>query len=152
MLGFAYILYYLFTGKSFAYFNWYDVGIRIAYTLLYNYFRNPDRGPNKAWLWVAPGILFYNVPLPMIHLWSMITIFQDGWGTSMRSGVELSKREQAWKRMKDLGFFVVWMGIVGGTAARLVAHMAGWANHGTVIMWGMIIPTLMSFYGLVIRD
>lgn len=151
LLGFVYILYYLITGKCFAYFNWYDVGIRITYTLLYNYFRNPDRGPNNAWLWVAPGLLFYNIPLPMIHLWSLVTVFQDGWGTSMRSGVELSRRGRAWKRMKDLGFFVVWMGIVGGTAGRMLANMAGWEDHGAAITWGILGPAMVSFYALVIR-
>ncbi|OQD77933.1 hypothetical protein PENDEC_c002G02437 [Penicillium decumbens] len=153
LLGFLYILYYLVTGHCFAYFNWYDVGIRIAYTLMYNYTRNPDRGPSNSWFWIVPGLLFYNIPLPMIHLWSLITVFQDGWGTSMRSSSELSKRGQAWKRWNDLGFFVVWMGIVGGTAARMAAHMAGWDDWSIyqAIAWGIVVPSALSFYGLVIR-
>lgn len=154
LLGFAYILYYLITGECFAYFNWYDVGIRIAYTLIYNYCRNPDRGPKNSWLWIVPGLLFYNIPLPMIHLWSLITVFQDGWGTSMRSTSEMTKRGQAWKRWNDLGFFVIWMGIVGGTLGRMTASKAGWDDGSTMqaIFWGVLIPTAVSFYGLVIRD
>ncbi|GLI73655.1 hypothetical protein PoHVEF18_001875 [Penicillium ochrochloron] len=154
LLGFGYILYYLITGRCFAYFNWYDVGIRVVYTLLYNFFRNPDRGPTNYWLWIGPGLLFYNIPLPMIHLWSLVTVFQDGWGTSMRSTSELSKRGQAWKRWNDLGFFVVWMGIVGGTLARMFANMAGWDEtsvHQAIVL-GMIVPSAVSFYGLVIRE
>ncbi|KAJ5103313.1 hypothetical protein N7532_003842 [Penicillium argentinense] len=154
LLGFAYILYYLITGECFAYFNWYDVGIRISYTLLYNYFRNPDRGPSNSWLWIVPGLLFYNIPLPMIHLWSLITVFQDGWGTSMRSTSEMTKRGQAWKRWNDLCFFVVWMGIVGGTLARMLASKAGWADGDIMqaVFWGILIPTAVSFYGLVVRE
>ncbi|KAJ5988768.1 hypothetical protein N7481_003978 [Penicillium waksmanii] len=154
LLGLAYILYYLITGECFAYFNWYDVGIRIAYTLIYNYCRNPDRGPKNSWIWIVPGLLFYNIPLPMIHLWSLITVFQDGWGTSMRSTSEMTKRGQAWKRWNDLGFFVVWMGIVGGTLGRMTASKAGWDDGGTMqaIFWGVLIPTAVSFYGLVVRD
>ncbi|OQE19953.1 hypothetical protein PENSTE_c014G05394 [Penicillium steckii] len=154
LLGFAYILYYLITGECFAYFNWYDVGIRIAYTLIYNYCRNPDRGPKNSWLWIVPGLLFYNIPLPMIHLWSLITVFQDGWGTSMRSTSEMTKRGQAWKRWNDLGFFVIWMGIVGGTLGRMTASKFGWDDGSTMqaIFWGVLIPTAVSFYGLVVRD
>ncbi|KAJ5232216.1 hypothetical protein N7468_005172 [Penicillium chermesinum] len=154
LLGLLYILYYLFTGKSFAYFNWYDVGIRVSYTLLYNYTRNPDRGPSHSWFWVIPGLLFYNIPLPMIHLWSLITVFQDGWGTSMRATAELSKRGQAWKRWNDLGFFVVWMGVVGGTAARMAATHLGWTDEGVflAIVWGICIPAAVSLYGLVICE
>ncbi|KAJ5888203.1 hyaluronan synthase [Penicillium taxi] len=154
LLGFGYVLYYLITGKCFAYFNWYDVGIRVAYTLLYNFFRNPDRGPTNYWLWIGPGLLFYNIPLPMIHLWSLITVFQDGWGTSMRSTGEMSKRGQAWKRWKDLGFFVVWMGIVGGVVARMAAQMAGWDEIRIIkaIALGVVIPSAISFYGLVVCE
>lgn len=153
LLGFFYVLFYLFTGKCFAYFSWQDVGYRIAYTVLYNYFRNPDRGPKNASLWIAPALLFYNVPLPMIHLWSLATIFQDGWGTPMRSNAETSRRGRAWKRFKDLGFFVVWMGIVGGSVARMAASTAGWDEQSTLraILWGVVIPSIVSFYGLVVR-
>ncbi len=32
-----------------------------------------------------PDIFFYYVPLPAIHVWSMLTLTADGWGTSMRA-------------------------------------------------------------------
>ncbi|KAF9886754.1 hypothetical protein FE257_011131 [Aspergillus nanangensis] len=153
LLGLLYIMYYLCTGDTFAYFSWYDAGFRIAYTVLYNYFRNPDRGPKNAGIWMGPALLFYNVPLPMIHLWSLLTIFQDGWGTSMRSTSEMHKQSQTWKRFKDLGFFVVYMGIVGGTLARLAAESAGWDPGATfrAIVWGMLVPSAVAFYGLIVR-
>lgn len=63
LFGSAYILYYCITGECFAYFNSHNVGVCITYTLLYNYSRNPDWGPSISWLWVVPGLLFYNSPL-----------------------------------------------------------------------------------------
>ena len=154
LLGFCSVLYYLITGRSLTYLNWYDVGLRVAYSLLYNFLRNPAKFPGNGWLWIAPGILFYYIPLPAIHVWSLITVFQDGWGTSMRSSSEISKRGKAWKRWKDLGFFIIWMGIVGGTFARIFANMAGWkdARLFQAIVLGMIVPSAVSFYGLVVRE
>ncbi|KAJ5908321.1 hypothetical protein N7495_001003, partial [Penicillium taxi] len=152
LLSFFYILYYLLTGNCFAYFDWYDIGMHYTYTLLYNFLRNPDR--TNDWFWVVPGLLFYSVPLPAIHLWSLITVFHDEWGTSMRSTTEMFKfkRAKAWKRWNDLGFFVVWMGIFGGTAARMTAQMVGWDDVFTFIVLGALIPSALSFYSLVVRE
>ncbi|CRL28903.1 unnamed protein product [Penicillium camemberti] len=154
LLLFGSILYYLITGRSLTYLNLSDLGLRVAYSLLYNFFRNPARVRSGGWLWIVPGILFYYIPLPIIHLWSLITVFQDGWGTSMRSSSEMSKRGKAWKRWKDLGFFVVWMGVVGGTLARMFANMAGWDETRIfqAIVLGMVVPSAASFYGLVICE
>ncbi|KAL4894855.1 hypothetical protein BDV59DRAFT_175090 [Aspergillus ambiguus] len=150
LLGLVYIIYYLVTGKSFAYFSWYDAGFRVVYTIIYNYIRNPDRKRIREAIWIVPALLFYNVPLPMIHLWSLITLFYDSWGTSMRSHAEMTKRGQTWKRFKDLGFMVVWTAIVGGTLGRMLASIVGLGTL-TAIFWGMVIPGMVSFYGLVVR-
>ncbi|KAB8229487.1 hypothetical protein BDV23DRAFT_182447 [Aspergillus alliaceus] len=154
LLVFLCILYYLITGTRFAYFSANDAFLRVAYTIGYNWLRNPDRGPRNAWVWIAPALVFYNIPLPSIHLWSMLTVFERGWGTTMRSNAELSKREQFWKRAYDLGFFVVWMGIVGGTAARIVSGYAGWDAAGTAkaILLGVVVPSAVSFYGLLVKE
>lgn len=71
----------------------------------------------------------------------------------MRSTSELSQRGKAWKRWNDLGFFVVWMGIVGGTLVRMFANMAGWDEMSIfkAIVLGMSVPSAVSFYGLVVR-
>jgi hyaluronan synthase len=151
LLVLASIIIYLLTGARFVYFSWLDIGCRLAYTTLYNWLRNPDRGPRLAWLWITPALLFYNIPLPIIQLWSLVTIFEHGWGTSMRSNAELSKHHQFWKRWYDVGFFVVWMGIVGATAARLLGSIAGWDDGTTFLamLAGLVIPSSVSFYALI---
>ncbi|KAL5355604.1 hypothetical protein BJX96DRAFT_141544 [Aspergillus floccosus] len=151
LLGLLYIVYYLVTGNTFAYFSWYDAAFRTVYTIIYNYLRNPDRKGKREAIWIVPALLFYNVPLPMVHLWSLITLFYDSWGTSMRSQSEITKRGEAWKRFKDLGFMVVWAAIVGGSLGRMFAFAAGWSTM-TAIFWGMLIPGMVTFYGLVVRE
>ncbi|KAB8074414.1 hypothetical protein BDV29DRAFT_173703 [Aspergillus leporis] len=153
LLVFLCVLYYVITGQRFAYFSFNDACLRVAYTIGYNWLRNPDRGPRNAWIWIGPALVFYNIPLPSIHLWSMLTVFERGWGTTMRSNAEMSKREQFWKRAYDLGFFVVWMGIVGGTTARIVAGYAGWDAAATAkaLFLGIVVPSTVSFYGLLVR-
>ena len=71
----------------------------------------------------------------------------------MRSTSEMSKRGKARKRWNDLGFFVVWMGIVGGTIARIAAQSAGLDGHSLfkAIVCGIVIPSAVTFYGLIVR-
>ena len=70
--------------------------------------------------------------------------------------VEAKAPEEIGKGQKQ--WFVIWMGIVGGTLARMFANMAGgWDDHSIyqAIVLGMIVPSFvpssMSFYELVIR-
>lgn len=43
----------------------------------------------------------------------------DGWGTSMRASGERARKE-TWKReWFETGFFVIWMGILGGVMAKV---------------------------------
>ncbi|PYH45952.1 chitin synthase [Aspergillus saccharolyticus JOP 1030-1] len=183
LLGLGYILYYLCTGASLAYFSWTDLFVRLLYTILYNLLRNPDRWARTQrpvlWGGLVPALLFYNVPLPMVHFWSAVTVMEDGWGTSMRSKeagvvpdvnelgvagqgkkegervvVEPSLTAEMWKRWKQLGFFVVWMGVVAGVAARILAGHLGyevWQTERAV--WGAVVVGFAgTFYGLVVRE
>jgi hyaluronan synthase len=149
------IIYYLITGKPFVYFCWWDLFFRAAYTILYNWLRNPDRGPTNGWAWIVPALLFYNVPLPAIQIWSMITVFNDGWGTTMRSNSEISKQSQSqlWKKWHDLGFFVVWMGVLGGTVARILGGLLAWGDGELyrAIWVGLLAPSAVTFYALILR-
>ncbi|RAL12441.1 chitin synthase [Aspergillus homomorphus CBS 101889] len=150
LLGMGYILYYLLTGASLAYFSWTDLGVRLLYTIIYNVFRNPDRGVRRLVLWVGllPALLFYNVPLPVVHFWSAVTVMEDGWGTAMRSPAGM------WKRWNELGFFVVWMGVVAGVAARIMAGHLGYEVLQTErAVWGAVLAGFAgTFYGLVVRE
>lgn len=115
------VLSYFFTSRKLLYFSNADLFLRVGITATYNLLRNPDRLRLASSWWVVPGMFFYNVPLPAVHIWSLLTLTADTWGTTMRANGELSKKDSTRKRWFKTGFFVVWMGIVGGTIARWVA-------------------------------
>lgn len=154
LIVFFSILYYLITGHPFVYFCWWDLVFRAGYTIIYNWLRNPDRGPTNGFVWIIPALLFYNLPLPAIQIWSMATVLEGGWGTTMRSNGEMSKQSQSqlWKRWHDLGFFVLWMGVIGGTCARIAGGLLSWSD--SVIfkaLWvGMLVPSAITFYALIV--
>ncbi|PYH99076.1 hypothetical protein BO71DRAFT_405634 [Aspergillus ellipticus CBS 707.79] len=175
LLGLFYILYYYVTGTSMAYFSWTDLFLRVLYTIIYNVSRNPDRG-SQSFGWVLPAMIFYNVPLPMVHAWSLATVFEGGWGTAMRAqgeaqgpgpgpglsgavkgGNPASKRAREGrmrKRMRELGFFVVWMGVVGGVVGRIATGLLGGGPEMAVraLGWGSVVFFGVTFYGLVVRE
>ncbi|KAK4173820.1 family 2 putative glycosyltransferase [Triangularia setosa] len=94
-----------------------DFVFRILISTTYNFVRNTHR-------WIVPGVFFYYIPLPAVQIYSMLTMAADGWGTSMRASgdMERAKRESRRKAWFDLGFFVVWMGIVMANHWRLAWH------------------------------
>lgn len=121
------VLSYLFTGTTpFLNFSLQDYAYRALFTLVYLKVRNPIRPTWGEWSWSLPAGLFYNVPLPAIQLWSLLTVFADGWGTSMRGSKEVEE-EARWKELKkrawEVGFFVVWMGVMGGVVGRWVSGL-----------------------------
>lgn len=99
-------------------FNMTDVIVRLVSLALYNFLRNPDRQSATAVLWMIPGLIFYNVPLPAIQIWSLITLTADTWGNSMRAGAELAKKDSLSKKWYEGGFVVVWMAIVGAIMVK----------------------------------
>lgn len=118
LIVFVQCLLYLFTEHNLLYFNMPDFGLRIVGIAAYNFLRNPDRQSTAAVLWMVPGLLFYNVPLPAVQAWSLVTLTADTWGNSMRSSTERAKKESQRKKWFESGFFVVWMGGVGAMLAK----------------------------------
>ncbi|KAH7178917.1 hypothetical protein DER46DRAFT_622454 [Fusarium sp. MPI-SDFR-AT-0072] len=116
------VLSYFLTSHKLLYFSYPDLFLRIGITTVYNILRNPDRLRLALSWYVVPGMFFYNVPLPAIHIWSLVTMTADTWGTAMRASTEISKKDSNRKKWFETGFFVVWMGIVGGTVARWLAN------------------------------
>ncbi|CAG9992226.1 unnamed protein product [Clonostachys byssicola] len=112
------MIYYFFTAKQLIVFSATDLFFRCIVGLVYNVLRNPHRLRTSSLKWVIPGIVFYHVPLPAVHLWSMLTLTADGWGTSMRANSEQAKKDSTWQAWWENGFFVIWMGVVAGSAAR----------------------------------
>lgn len=129
---------YLFTDLSLLSFNMPDMGLRIAGMMLYNLLRNPDRqAPGSLLLWMVPGLLFYNVPLPAVEAWSLVTMTADTWGNSMRSGTEIVKKDGLRKRWFESGFLVVWMGAVGAMLAKWTASRMLLTGSQT-LLWQLV--------------
>jgi hyaluronan synthase len=127
-------------------FSWWDYLHRPIITLIYLSLRNPYRPTIKEWLWSIPANVFYNIPLPAILMWSLITVTHDAWGTTMRSSKELmSQSSKLRAKIWELGFFVLWMGILGGALGRYIAGLlmlnplqtAGSIFVGAVPVWAM---------------
>ncbi|KAK4236549.1 hypothetical protein C8A03DRAFT_35551 [Achaetomium macrosporum] len=119
-IGAISIIWYFFTSQQMLVFSANDVLLRILIGCAYNVLRNPDRLTGKGLVWVVPSIFFYYIPLPAVHLWSMLTMSADGWGTTMRASGERARRETWQKAWFETGFFVVWMGILAGVLAKLL--------------------------------
>lgn len=122
VLGAVAVTYYLLTSRKLVSVCFADVGIRLLLGVLYNILRNPDRlgrGIGASGKWVVPGFFFYYIPLPAVHVWSMLTLTADGWGTSMRAdGDTIPATVSGEKPQFDLGFFVVWIGMLGAASAK----------------------------------
>ncbi|KAF7562262.1 hypothetical protein G7046_g1868 [Stylonectria norvegica] len=146
------VLYYLFTAKQLISISFLDLAFRSLLGVVYNLFRNPQRLDTRALLWIFPGMIFYHIPLPAIHVWSMLTLTADGWGTSMRASTELLGKESKRKSLWETGFFVLWMGAVAGTLARYVAGnlRADW-EHTMISMMLVSFAASLSTWKIIIR-
>ncbi|KAI3395313.1 hypothetical protein diail_1469 [Diaporthe ilicicola] len=144
VLGAVAVSYYLLTSRSLVSVCFADVGIRLLLGVVYNILRNPDRlgkGIGAGGKWVIPGFFFYYIPLPAVHVWSMLTLTADGWGTSMRADGETTPRPASGEKPKfDLGFFVVWMGVLAGAAAKWLA----WHYHLDLLHTGLFMIMSIS--------
>ncbi|KAK7428155.1 hypothetical protein QQZ08_005395 [Neonectria magnoliae] len=138
------VLSYFFTSQKLLYFSNNDLLLRIGITAMYNLMRNPDRLKLSSTVWVIPGMLFYNLPLPGLHIWSLVTLTADTWGTEMRANGELSKQDSTRKRWFETGFFVVWMGIVAGAMVRWMANEL-YLPHGVRLALMLSSILLASF-------
>lgn len=61
-------LLYLFTDLILLAFNMFDIDLHILGMLMYNSLRNPAPQSLSTALWMIPGLLFYNIPLPALHV------------------------------------------------------------------------------------
>ncbi|CAH0027109.1 unnamed protein product [Clonostachys rhizophaga] len=141
-------LIYFFTGKALVTLPLEDLAIRCIVGWSYNYLRNTHRLTPGTWKWLLPGLIFYHVPMPAVYFWSLITLTADGWGTTMRSSSEKAKKDGVWKAWWENGFFVVWMAIVCGSAARwLTNHVfVGLMSGMAATYFFLISAALGSFF------
>ncbi|KAH6844483.1 hypothetical protein B0I37DRAFT_377616 [Chaetomium sp. MPI-CAGE-AT-0009] len=144
-IGAIAIIWYFFTSQQLIVFSVHDLLLRVVIGSCYNLARNPDRLTRKGLLWVVPSILFYYIPLPAVHLWSMMTMGADGWGTTMRASGERARRESLKKAWFETGFFVVWMGILSGVLAKILGLYFGMVWHER--MAAIIVSSAVGSFG-----
>lgn len=146
-------LFYLFADISLLSFNMADVGLRLFCLAFYNFLRNPDRQSAGAMIWMVPGMMFYNIPLPAIHLWSLVTLTEDTWGNSMRSSSEQAKKDSLKKKWVESGFLVIWMGIVGAMLAKWISSRLEVMPSQT-LWWELLAAAICSLvsWKITIRD
>ncbi|PWY96187.1 hyaluronan synthase [Aspergillus sclerotioniger CBS 115572] len=134
-------------------FSFQDYFYRLVLTITYLALRNPYRPTAKEWMWSLPANFFYHVPLPAIQVWSFLTILHDSWGTTARSRTEAAKQSKLRLKIWEVGFFVFWMGILGGAAGRYVATslMPGSADVVTFnILLGVVPVWVVGGWWMVV--
>ncbi|KAH7318507.1 hypothetical protein B0I35DRAFT_432226 [Stachybotrys elegans] len=138
------IVYYFITSQKLIHIAVYDIALRIPIAIVYNFLRNPHRLSWQSLRWVLPGVFFFYIPLPALHCWALCTMTADGWGTTMRSSSELVKKDSTLTAWWETGFFVVWMGVVSGSIARVVSgYLALDSMHETV---AVLLSTLIAAF------
>ncbi|KAL1836418.1 hypothetical protein VTJ49DRAFT_5168 [Mycothermus thermophilus] len=145
VIGAVAIIWFFFTSQSLVIFSGRDILIRIVIGFCYNLLRNPDRLTRRGIAWVIPSVFFYYIPLPGVHLWSIMTMGADGWGTTMRASSERARKETLRKAWFETGFFVVWMGLLGGAAAKLIGIHMDWVWHQR--MAAIAVSSAVASYG-----
>ncbi|PYI09790.1 hyaluronan synthase [Aspergillus sclerotiicarbonarius CBS 121057] len=132
-------------------FSFQDYFYRLALTITYLALRNPYRPTAKEWMWSLPASLFYHVPLPAIQVWSFLTVLHDSWGTTARSRTEAAKQSRLRLKIWEVGFFVFWMGILGGATGRYVATLIpGSADVMTFIFLGVVPVWVVCGWWMVV--
>ncbi|KAJ8066294.1 hypothetical protein OCU04_005374 [Sclerotinia nivalis] len=110
---------YVFTGYTVHALQFWDFLLRVALCTSYNFWRNKSHVASIKYLVLSQ--LFYQLPLPGIMFWSVLTVLEGGWGTSMRNANEQKKsRFAGWDNLWSTTAVVIWMGFVGAAAARWV--------------------------------
>lgn len=140
------MLYFLVSGQYFLGLKLADLAMNVMISLVYVAMRNPYRVSWKAWLWVLPAQILYTVSLPGIALWGAATLLDDAWGTTMRATTEMSARTRLRTKIYELGFFVLWMGIVGGAMGRFLAMNF---QVGSPLYPALIFGPTLSIWGLL---
>ncbi|KAL7898575.1 glycosyltransferase family 2 protein [Trichoderma sp. SZMC 28014] len=131
-------MWYFFTGEQLIIVFIADLFVRVVASALYNILRNPHRLERASLKWIIPGMFFYHIPLPGVHVWSLFTLTADGWGTSMRNNSEMAKKDSVRQAWWETGFFVGWMAVVAGCVARWLA------THYELSTGGLLLAMLVS--------
>jgi hyaluronan synthase len=111
---------YVLTGYTAHTYSLIDLIGRIILCTGYNYTVNGKSVNGITYLICSQ--IFYQLPLPGIMFWSVLTVLEGGWGTRMRNQSE--QRKERWAGLENLwstSAVVLWMGFVAAAVARYLA-------------------------------
>jgi hyaluronan synthase len=111
---------YVLTGHAVYTYSLIDLIGRIVLCTGYNYAVNWKNVNGIIYLICSQ--IFYQLPLPGITFWSVLTVLEGGWGTRMRNQSEM--RKEKWAGLENLwstSAVVLWMGFVAAAVARYLA-------------------------------
>jgi hyaluronan synthase len=111
---------YVLTGYTVHTYSLQDLLGRIILCTLYN--QSVAKNTTNGIGFLILSQIFYQLPLPGIMFWSVVTVLEGGWGTRMRNQSEIQKGR--WAGMENLWsttVVVAWMGFVAAAMARYIA-------------------------------
>lgn len=115
---------YALTGHVVHSYSLTDLLLRVLLCTAYNLATNKEK-INGVYCLVFSQI-FYQLPLPGIMAWSCLTVWEGGWGTTMRNQSESAKHVRvAWENIWSTVAVASWMGIVAAAFARYIGEMIG---------------------------
>lgn len=94
--------------------------------------------------------IFYQLPLPGIMFWSVVTVLEGGWGTRMRNQSEMQKGR--WAGLENLWSttaVVIWMGFVAAAIARFVSVRLAPMFMTELMLLSSAVVVITLFYVLL---
>ncbi|PNS16178.1 hypothetical protein CAC42_1941 [Sphaceloma murrayae] len=139
IVNFAIVARYLLTGVGSQFSSLQDIGYRIILCGMYASFRHGSG--LKTFFVHGASQVFLQVPQAAFLFWATVTMFENSWGTSMRSAGEQAKRSK--KQFLGQHFWpllvtTVWIAMVGSAFVRYV-----------VTYWGLGDPVWGAVGGLI---
>lgn len=139
---------YVLTGYTVHTYSLLDLAGRILLCTAYNCIVNGKNMNGIAYLVCSQ--VFYQLPLPGIMFWSVLTVLESGWGTRMRN--ESEQRKERWAGMENLWSttaVVAWMGFVAAALTRyMVTRLAPEIMMPTMVLSSVI--TVLVLYRVLL--
>ena len=138
---------YVLTGHIVFAYSPLDLAGRIILCALYNFLCNKEN-VNSIFHLIWSQV-FYQLPLPGIMIWSVVTVLEGGWGTSMRNQGERRKRNPWWEKLWSTTAVVLWMGFVGAGLAKYVASRLVPQKEAEVMILSAVSTVVTLYYYLL---
>jgi len=140
---------YVLTGYTVHTYSAKDLIGRIVLCTGYNFLVN---GKNvNGIMFLVGSQIFYQLPLPGVMFWSVLTVLEGGWGTRMRNQSEQRKEKSSGlENLRSTTAVVVWMGIVAAAIARYIAFRMA-PDFMIPLMLASSAATVVGLYSVLLR-